>query len=83
MWPIKEKENIYIAAHIVAKSYTLWQDVGMGRYGSPINISPSVSLMQLHKKVSLGKIPLRERIISYLNASISSSSHVVCPIQSH
>ena len=40
MWPIKEKEK-KAAAHILAKSYSLYQAEGMRRYGSLINIKPS------------------------------------------
>ena len=34
-----ERERKYVAAYIVAKSYSLWQAFGMRRYGSLINIT--------------------------------------------
>ena len=36
-----KRERKQTAAHIVAKSYPLWQAVGMHCYGSLININPS------------------------------------------
>ena len=41
MWPIKEKDNRQLAAHIVAKSDLLYLAVRMRRYGSLIKIKPS------------------------------------------
>ena len=37
------KERKQTAGHIVAKSYPLWQAVGMRRYGSLININPPIA----------------------------------------
>ena len=37
-----KRERKLTSAHIVAKSYLLWQAVRLRRYGSLININPSV-----------------------------------------
>ena len=44
----RDKETIGIAGHIVAKSYPLYQAVGLCRFGSLININPSDVGLLLH-----------------------------------
>ena len=56
MWPIKEKEKTI--AHIVAKSYPLWQADRIRCYGSLININPSDEVEEIERAKVVFFLPM-------------------------